>query len=127
MAPAPEISLRNFLVRMARILKMNDRQKRQINLILYEEMEHTESLLCSFHNVQTQLFQVSRIVPFDEKEIRRLAQQQALIDSELTVCSLRTQNLIYGVLTPEQREMVQFLQTETAEPFSGNKATAQQA
>jgi Spy/CpxP family protein refolding chaperone len=108
----PEMSLRNFLFRMARVLKLSNTQKNRINAILDAEMEMVKPLLDKACENKKRLIQAAEATTFDEKAVRDLAAGQARIDVELTVFRIKTQSRIHAILTPEQLEMVKFLRSE---------------
>jgi len=107
-----EMSLRNFLIRMARVLKLSNTQKNRINAILDTEMELVKPLLDKVFENKNRLIRAAEAITFDEKAVRDLAAGQARIDVELTVFRIKTQSQIHAILTPEQLEMVKFLRSE---------------
>lgn len=113
-APTSEAGLRNFLMRMARLLRLSGSQKLGIEGILDAELELSGPLLKRGTLIRTRLLQVTQEDRFDEAAVRGMARELADIDAELTVISVRAQNSIHTLLTPEQRELVLFLRSETA-------------
>lgn len=107
-----EMSLRNFLIRMSRVLRLSSTQKNGINAIIDAEMEMVKPLLEKVHENRSRLMQAAEAIAFDEEVVRELAVGQAKIDAELTVFRIKTQSQIHALLTPEQQEMVKFLRAE---------------
>lgn len=107
-----EMSLRNFLIRMSRVLRLSSTQKNGINAIIDAEMEMVKPLLEKVHENRSRLMQAAEAIAFDEEIVRELAVGQAKIDAELTVFRIKTQSQIHALLTPEQQEMVKFLRAE---------------
>lgn len=107
-----EMSLRNFLIRMSRVLRLSSTQKSGINAIIDAEMEMVKPLLEKVHENRSRLMQAAEAISFDEEVVRELAVGQARIDAELTVFRIKTQSQIHALLTPEQQEMVKFLRAE---------------
>lgn len=107
-----ELSLRNFLIRMSRLLRLSSSQKNRINAIIDAEMELVKPLLEQVHENRSRLMQAAEAITFDEEVVRELADGQARIDAELTVFRIKAQSQIHALLTPEQQEMVRFLRAE---------------
>lgn len=107
-----EMSLRNFLIRMSRVLRLSSTQKNRINAIIDAEMELVKPLLDKVHENKNRLLQAAEAITFDEEVVRELAVGQARIDAELTVFRIKTQSQIHALLTSEQQEMVRFLRAE---------------
>lgn len=119
-----EMSLRNYLIRMARVLKLSNSQKNRINAILDAEMEMVKPLLDKVYENRDRLMQAAESTTFDEKVVRSLAAGQARIDAELTVFRIKTQSQIHSILTPEQLEMVKHLRSGTTARSTTGKSRA---
>jgi len=119
-----EMTLRNYLIRMARVLKLSNSQKNRINAILDAEMEMVKPLLDKVYENRDRLMQAAESTTFDEKAVRGLAAGQARIDAELTVFRIKTQSQIHSILTPEQLEMVKHLRSGTTARSKTGKSRA---
>jgi len=119
-----EMSLRNYLIRMARVLKLSNTQKNRINAILDAEMEMVKPLLDKVYENRDRLMQAAEATTFDEKVVRDLAAGQARIDAELTVFRIKTQSQIHSILTPEQLEIVKHLRSGTTAKSMTGKSRA---
>lgn len=107
-----ELSLRNFLMRMSRVLRLSSNQKNRINAIIDAEMEMVRPLLDKVDENRSRLMQAAEAMTFDEEAVRDLAAGQARIDVELTVFRIKAHCQIHALLTPEQQELVRFLRSE---------------
>src|SRR6266540_1912129 len=104
------------LVRMAKQLGLSDDQRAKIENIIKGEREKSAPLVQKLQENRKQLRQMEQTPNFDEPAVRKIAESQAQLLTELMVEKARSHNRIMSLLTPEQRVLA-----EKIEPSRGDR------
>lgn len=110
--PGMEMGPGGFEGRMAKILKLTETQQSQIKAVFETERDLVKPLLDKMHESRKQLMSCVEATVFDEAAVRIIANEQAVTEAELIVSRTRVQSKINGLLTQEQRELLNNLRPD---------------
>lgn len=110
--PGMEMGHGGFEGRMAKVLKLTETQQSQIKAVFDTERDLVKPLFDRMHESRKQLMSIAEAVVFDEAAVRTIAHEQAITETELIVSRTRVQSKINGLLTQEQRELLNNLRPE---------------
>lgn len=108
---------RRWAAHMARRLDLTDAQKEQIKAIHQAEKPTIKPLLDQLQAIHRQLRAMTGSEPFNEAQVRALAEQKAKVIAELTVARERVKSKVLAVLTPEQRAKLNQMRERARERF----------
>ncbi|MCS6804142.1 MAG: Spy/CpxP family protein refolding chaperone [Acidobacteriota bacterium] len=108
---------RRLAARIARRLDLTEAQKEQIKAIHQAEKQTIKPLLDQLQAIHRQLRAMTGSEPFNEAQVRALAEQKAKVIAELTVARERIKSKVMAVLTPEQRAKLNQMRERARERF----------
>jgi periplasmic protein CpxP/Spy len=111
--PVMEMGPGGFEGRMAKVLKLTETQQNQIKAVFDTERDLVKPLFNKMHESRKQLMSLAEATVFDEAAVLTIAHEQAAIETELIFSRARVQNKINGLLTQEQRELLNNLRPES--------------
>jgi Spy/CpxP family protein refolding chaperone len=86
-------------------LDLSEAQQKEVQALLDGSIARSTKLHGKMREVGRQLRQAMEPGKFDEKALRKLASEKSAIETELMVERAKTHSRIYGLLTPEQKEL----------------------
>ena len=86
-------------------LDLSATQQKEVQALLDDSISRSTKLHGKMREVGRKLRQAMEPGKFDEKVLRKLASEKSAIETELMVERAKTHSRIYGLLTPEQKEL----------------------
>jgi Spy/CpxP family protein refolding chaperone len=86
-------------------LDLSEAQQKEVQALLDDSIARSTKLHQKMREVGRQLRQTMEPGKFDEKVLRKLASEKSAVETELMVECAKTHSRIYGLLTPEQKEL----------------------
>jgi Spy/CpxP family protein refolding chaperone len=105
-------SWKNRQGRVAAELDLSDEQQDRIETIREEERDTIRALRDKMHDYQEQLRELTDEGTFDEGAIRKIAEEKARIQVEMSVAKAKMHSQIKEVMTPEQQELAAKFRTD---------------
>ncbi|MBK9709039.1 MAG: Spy/CpxP family protein refolding chaperone [Acidobacteria bacterium] len=96
----PRIGTDQHLLSM---LNLNEDQKAKIKIIRDREAVDTKPLQEQLKNMQESLICLAEGANFDENAVRGLVNQESQLLAELNLIRIRSQNLVFNLLTTDQK------------------------
>ena len=93
--------------RMTRKLNLTDEQSTQVQAIVDGYSEQMTDLRTKMQENRETLREFARQTPFDEAEVRKLADEQGDLKADMIVLRAQQRSEINAILTDEQREQMQ--------------------
>jgi protein CpxP len=93
------------------VLNLSEDQQEQIKAIREEERTFSDGIREKMQEYREQMQELTNAGNFDEEAVRAIAQEKANNQVEMSVSKARMRNQIHAILTTEQQELADKLQT----------------
>lgn len=95
-------------------LKLSAAQEDKIFAMFHAEMPKIHEAMKARQNLYTELRSLGKAEPYNESQVRALAENLAALERDFVINKTRMDNKVYGLLSPEQRAQLEKSEAEDA-------------
>lgn len=88
-------------------LKLSAEQEDKIFAMFHAEMPKIHEAMKARQNLYTELRFLGKAEPYNESQVRALAEKLAALERDFVINKTRMDNKVYGLLSPEQRAQLE--------------------